>query len=262
MTDYPSNITRDQFELIRVDLETFRKRTCPRRVDLFDVFNAVLYELRTGAQWRQLPHDFPKWQTVYTYFAMWSKPLANSEYSLIDLLLKKIVARERLRMGRSVRTSFVILDAQSVKNTATPQNKGYDGGKKISGIKRHLAVYINGLPFAIHITTANVSERDGAIALLASNEEQFDLVQRVMADGGYTGDNFAQSVHAIIGADVIIAKQSDLKNGQVTPQRWVVERSFSWLTNWRRLWFNCERKLNTSKVMVAMAFIGILLARQ
>ncbi len=83
-----------------------------------------------------------------------------------------------------------------------------------------------------------------------------------MADGGYTGDNFVQSVHAIIGADVIIAKQSDLKNGQVTPQRWVVERSFSWLTNWRRLWFNCERKLNTNKVMVAMAFIGILLARQ
>lgn len=94
-------------------------------------------------------------------------------------------------MGRSVRTSFVILDAQSVKNTATPQNKGYDGGKKISGIKRHLAVDINGLPFAIHITTADVSERDGAIALLALNEEQFDLVQRVMADGGYTGDNLA-----------------------------------------------------------------------
>ncbi|MBE1727612.1 transposase, partial [Lactiplantibacillus plantarum] len=88
------------------------RRFASVHVDLFDVFNAVLYELRTGAQWRQLPHDFPKWQTVYTYFAMWSKPLANSEYSLIDLLLKKIVARERLRMGRSVRTSFVILDVQ------------------------------------------------------------------------------------------------------------------------------------------------------
>nr|WP_283533577.1 transposase [Lactiplantibacillus plantarum] len=94
------------------------------------------------------------------------------------------------------------------------------------------------------------------------NEEQFYLVQRVMADGGYTGDNFAQSGHVIIGADVIIAKQSDLKNGQVTPQRWVVERSFGWLTNWCRLWFNCEHKLNTSKVMVAMAFIGILFVRQ
>ncbi|WP_349019189.1 transposase [Lactiplantibacillus plantarum] len=94
------------------------------------------------------------------------------------------------------------------------------------------------------------------------NADQFDFVQRVMADGGYIGDNFSQSVHAIIGADGIIAKQSDLKNGKVTPQRWVVERSFSWLTNWRRLWFNCERKLNTSRIMVAMAFIGILFACQ
>lgn len=70
MTDYPSNITSDQFELIRTDLETFRKRTCPRKVDLFDAFNAVLYGLRTGAQWRQLPHDFFKWQNLNTYFAI------------------------------------------------------------------------------------------------------------------------------------------------------------------------------------------------
>ncbi|MGA3413935.1 transposase, partial [Lactiplantibacillus pentosus] len=92
-----------------------------------------------------------------------------------------------------------------------------------SGIKRHLAVDINGLPMAVHVTTANVSERDGANALLALNKSQFDLVQRVMADGGYTGNNFAQSVQAMINAEVIIAKQSDLRHGQVTPQRWVIE---------------------------------------
>ena len=85
---------------------------------------------------------------------------------------------------------------KEVVNTLTPKNKGYDGGKKISGIKRHLAVDINGLPFAIHITTANVSERDGAIALLTLNEEQFDFVQRVMADGGYTGDGFGSITNA------------------------------------------------------------------
>ena len=100
-------------------------------MDLFDVFNAVLYELRTGAQWRQLPHDFPKWQTVYTYFAMWSKPLANSESSMIDLLLKKLSFESDYEWD----DRYVILDAQSVKNTAIPQNKGYNGGKKISGIK-------------------------------------------------------------------------------------------------------------------------------
>ena len=113
---------------------------------------------------------------------------------------------------RSVYTSFIILDAQSVKNTDPAESSGYDGGKKVSGIKRHLAVDINGLPMAVHVTTANVSERDGANALLALNKSQFDLVQRVMADGGYTGNNFAQSVQAMINAEVIIAKQ---RNGPI-----------------------------------------------
>ena len=162
---------------------------------------------------------------------------------------------------RSVYTSFIILDAQSVKNTDPAESSGYDGGQKVSGIKRHLAVDINGLPMAVHVTTANVSERDGANALLALNKSQFDLVQRVMADGGYTGNNFAQSVQAMINAEVIIAKQSDLRHGQVTPQRWVIERSFSWLGKYRRLWRNCERKLNTSKMMISLAFLRILLKR-
>ncbi len=107
---------------------------------------------------------------------------------------------------------------------------------------------------AVHVTTANVSERGWrANALLALNKSQFDLVQRVMADGGYTGNNFAQSVQAMINAEVIIAKQSDLRHGQVTPQRWVIERSFSWLGKHRRLWRNCERKLNTSKMMIKLS---------
>ncbi len=164
-------------------------------------------------------------------------------------------------MGRSVPTTFVILDAQSVKNTETAQQKGYDDGKKISGIKRHLAVDINGFPQAIYITTANVSERRGATTLLTLNPDQFRLVKRVMADGGYTGKNFAQVVQSLIGAEVVIAKQHDLRHGQVTPQRWVIERSFSWLDKCRRLWWNCERYLRTSHVMVALAFIAILLRR-
>lgn len=165
---------------------------------------------------------------------------------------------------RSVYTSFIILDAQSVKNTDPAESSGYDGGKKVSGIKRHLVVDINGLPMAVHVTTANVSECDGANALLALNKSQFDLVQRVMADGGYggyTGNNFAQSVQAMINSEVIIAKQSDLRHGQVTPQRWVIERSFSLLGKYRRLWRNCERKLNTSKMMISLAFLRILLKR-
>lgn len=133
-------------------------------------------------------------------------------------------------MGRSAPTSFIILDAQSVKNTETAENKGYDGSKKISDIKRHFAVDINGWPQAIHITTANVSERDGAVALLALNSEQFRLVKRVMADGGYTGENFAGLVQSTIGAEMIIAKQSDLKHGRITHSGgWLNDPLVGWI---------------------------------
>ncbi|WP_260316326.1 transposase, partial [Lactobacillus helveticus] len=87
-----------------------------------------------------------------------------------------------------------MLDAQSIKNTATAENKGYDGGKKISGIKRHLAVDINGFPQAIHINRANITDRDGAIALVTLNLEQFKLVRTMMVDSGYTGQNFANEI--------------------------------------------------------------------
>jgi transposase len=137
-----------------------------------------------------------------------------------------------LSTGRSVRTSFVILDAQSVKNTDSAEHKGYDGTKKISDIKRSIAVDVNGLPIAIHITTANVSERDSGIALFTLNAQEFEMVRRIMVDGSYTGDNFSRMVRITIGADVIIAKQSNLKHSIVTPQRWLVERSFSWLGKW------------------------------
>ncbi|WP_438819168.1 IS5 family transposase [Lactiplantibacillus plantarum] len=259
--NYPSNPSRHQFELIRPDLEAARQSTRPRKYDLYDLFCAVAYVLKTGCQWRQLPADFPNWQSVYYYYRVWSEEQIIDEPSILDKCLKKLSLPYGKKQSRSAKTSFIIIDAQSVKNTDTAEHHGYDGGKRISGIKRHLAVDINGLPQAIHITTANVSDRDGANALLALNKSQFDLVQRVMADGGYTGNNFAQSVQAMINAEVIIAKQSDLRHGQVTPQRWVVERSFSWLGKYRRLWRNCERKLNTSKMMISLAFLRILLKR-
>ncbi|MCT3561143.1 IS4/IS5 family transposase, partial [Lentilactobacillus buchneri] len=107
-------------------------------------------------------------------------------------------------------TSFIIVDAQSVKNTATAENKGYDAGKKISGIKRHLAVDINGFPQAIHITRANITDRDGSIALVTLNLEQFKLVRTMMVDGGYSGVNFQLDVASNLNATVQVAKRNEL----------------------------------------------------
>jgi transposase len=167
----------------------------------------------------------------------------------------------RIENGRNDKTSFCIVDAQSVKNTDTAENKGYDAGKKISGIKRHIAVDTQGLPHAIHITTANVTDRDGALLMFKTEKDHLKNVENVLVDGGYTGEKFALAVNEILGATVEVAKRNELHKFEVIPKRWVVERSFSWLEKCRRLWKNCERQLNTSLQMVVLAFIALLIKR-
>lgn len=155
------------------------------------------------------------------------------------------------------------MDAQSVKNTDTAEEKGYDAGKKVSGIKRHIAVDTQGLPHAIAITTANVTDRDGALIALsdAKRKQNLSQVVSILADGGYSGEKFADAVKELLGATVEVAKRNELHTFSVIPKRWVVERSFAWLEKCRRLWKNCERKINSSMQFVVLAFVTILLKR-
>ena len=166
-----------------------------------------------------------------------------------------------MRNGRKCKTSFCIIDAQSVKNTDTAKEKGYDAGKKISGIKRHIAVDTNGLPHALGITTANITDRNGALEIFKSNKQNLFKVKKILADGGYTGECFANGIKNIIKAEVEIAKRNKLHTFKILPKRWVVERSFGWLEKYRRLWKNCERKLTTSLQMMVLGFVSILLKR-
>jgi transposase len=172
-----------------------------------------------------------------------------------------VVGGVRRGLGRDATTTFLIVDAQSVKNADTAEQKGYDAGKKVSGIKRHIGVDSNGLPHAIHITTANVTDRAGALAMFEACKANLTRVIKVLADSGYTGAVFAASTLSTIGASVEIAKRSELHKFAVIPKRWVVERSFAWLEKCRRLWKNPERKLSTSLQMVVLAFLVLLLRR-
>lgn len=174
-----------------------------------------------------------------------------------------MVGEVRIKHGRKEQTSFCIIDAQSVKNTDTAEEKGYDAGKKVSGIKRHIAVDTQGLPHAIGITTANVTDREGALTTLFSNKNKVHLkkVKNVLVDGGYSGGKFANSVKELIGSDVEVAKRNELHTFAVIPKRWVVERSFAWLEKCRRLWKNCERKINNSLQFVVLAFIVLMIKR-
>ncbi len=118
-----------------------------------------------------------------------------------------------------------------------------------------------GFPHAIHITTADVSDREGAVEMISSQSKTFSRVKNVLVDGGYRGEQFALMVKKMIGSKVEVVKRNELHRFVVLPKRWVVERSFGWLEKCRRLWKNCEREMNTSLQMVVLAFLALLLKR-
>ena len=127
------------------------------------------------------------------------------------------------------KTTFGIVDAKSIKNVDTAKEKGYDAGKKVSGIKLHLVVDTLGLPHAIHVTCANVTDRNGALEMVSLNLDSLSSVRNFLVDGGYSGDNFANAIKDIHGATVEVVKRNELHQFKVLPMRWIVERAFAWL---------------------------------
>jgi len=126
---YDSDITREQFTEISQDLESIRKTTRPRRVDLYDIFCAILYLLKNACTWRNIPHDFPNWRIVRYYYEIWTKKDETGE-SILDYVLAKLVDIERYESGRNPMPSMLIIDSKSVQNADCAEESGYDAGKK------------------------------------------------------------------------------------------------------------------------------------
>ncbi|WP_422646157.1 IS5 family transposase [Xenorhabdus japonica] len=226
---YVSDISREVFKEIAPLLLSGRKCTQPRKVDVYEMFCVLLYLLKSGCQWDMLPSDFPCKSTVYYYFKLWKEKPSETEPSLLEQALKNVVGKARTNRGRNVTTTCMIVDAQSVKNTDTAREKGYDAGKKVSGSKRHIAVDSQGGAHAITVTTANVTDKQGALTAFTLHKKSLTRVTNVLADGGYTGATFATCVNDVLGATVEIAKRSEPHTFKVIPKRWLVERSFAWL---------------------------------
>ena len=127
---YPSDITREQFEKIRPILEDVKKKTHPRKYDLYDIFCAALYIVKEGCTWRALPHDFPKWENVRYHYDNWAKQYLSDGRSIIDLLKDIGVAVTRTHEEREPETTMMIVDSKTIQNADTAQTKGYDAGKK------------------------------------------------------------------------------------------------------------------------------------
>ena len=128
--EYPSDISREQFEIIRKDIEEVKKKTHPQKYDLYDIFCAALYLLKEGCTWRAIPHDYPNWQNVRYHYDIWAKPDEDG-VSLLDRALRKLVEMERKENERSSHTTMIIVDSKSIQNADTAQSKGYDAGKKL-----------------------------------------------------------------------------------------------------------------------------------
>jgi transposase len=131
---YPSDVSREQFEQIRHDLENIKKKTSPRKVDIYDVFCGLLYLLKNGCTWRSLPHDFPDYRLVNYYYKVWTTA-SNTDMSVLDFVLAKLVDLERYETRENPTPTMLILDSKSIKNADTAKQKGYDAGKKLRASK-------------------------------------------------------------------------------------------------------------------------------
>lgn len=251
MTNYTTNLSDNQWQIISKNLDLNRSR----KYDLREIFNAILYLVKTGCQWRLLPGDFPKWQLVYYYFSVWK----NNE--TIEVIHELLVEKTRKAKGKNEEPSVGIIDAQSVKNTlVSSENKGFDAGKKIKGIKRHIIVDTLGLILAVVIQSASVQDRHGAIDVVSKLFESWKKIIKIFADGGYRG-KLVKAMKTTFKIDLEIIKKNELSTFKVLPKRWIVERTFAWIDTNRRNSKNYERLNNTTVAMVHLAAIRIMINR-
>ena len=195
-----------------------------------------------------LPHDFPKWRTVYGVFAQWK---LDGTWQKIHATLVKMV---RKRLGKRPCPTVGIVDSQSVKTSSTGGEKGFDGGKKILGRKRHLVVDTLGLIQSVAVTPASVSEDSGACLVLHEAHENNKRLKLVFADSAYKRNGLPAWIEATLGIKIQpVLRPVAMKGFQVLPKRWIVERTFGWLNNDRRLSKDYER---TEESAIAMIHIG------
>lgn len=251
MTIYPTNVSDSQWQIISKFLDVKRSR----RYALREIVNAILYLVKTGCQWRMLPADFAGWKIVYYYFSVWKKS------GLIEMLHESLVEKLRVRYGKNEEPSVGIIDAQSVKNTlVSSEDKGFDAGKRVKGIKRHIIVDTLGLILAVVIQSASVQDRNGGIAVIEKLIESWKRVIKIFADSGYSGTLLDKIKHRF-KITVEIIKRKEEHSFKVLPKRWIVERTFAWLDTNRRASKHYERRNDTAVAMVHLAAIRIMLNR-
>ena len=256
---YPSDLSDAEWALIEPLIPPGKRGGGKRRVNIRAVVNGVMYILSTGCQWRYLPKDLPPRSTVHDYLGLWHWD------GTLDRIHHALDLKCRKKAGREASPTACIIDSQSVKSAEKggPASTATAAGKLIKGKKRHVLVDTQGLLLRGIVTAANVQDRDGGLALLATMFGMFPLLKKLFADSAYRGPIFHDALARILpDLEIEVVKRSDrVKGFVVQPRRWVVERTIAWLNRCRRLAKDWENLNRYALAFLKLASIRIMLRK-